>query len=52
MKAYCKKCQQVTEFKHRRSLVRAGDRDFCEDDVWFCTKCLFAPFLKPQEIKE
>lgn len=52
MKAYCKKCQQVTEFKCRRSFVRAGDRDFSEDDIWYCTECNFAPFIKPQEITE
>ena len=48
MKAFCKKCQKITEFKCRKSIVRSGDREFCEDEVWYCTECNFAPFLKPQ----
>ena len=51
MKALCPKCGKITEFKQKDLIVRAGDCGFATEDSWYCTECMFAPFLKPEEIK-
>ena len=52
MKAYCKKCQKVTEFKCVKTTIKAGDNGFCQSESWCCAECNFAPLFKPDEIKD
>ena len=52
MKAYCAKCKKITDFQIGTATVRAGDRGFTQEESWYCTECMFAPFLKPEEIKQ
>ena len=51
MKAFCNKCQKITDFETRTTAVKAGDNGFSHQEYWYCTECGFAPFIKPQEEK-
>lgn len=48
MRAFCKKCEKVTEFRQVSSVVKAGDNGYCKEECWNCTECGFTPFIKPE----
>ncbi len=48
MRAYCKKCKKIVEFKERVSLVKAGDNGYSNEKVYTCTVCGFTPFILPE----
>ena len=48
MRAYCKKCKKIVEFRERLLMVKSGDRGYSQDTVYTCSVCGFSPFFLPE----
>lgn len=51
IRAYCTRCQKVTEFNLKNLTLRAGDHGFCEGTGYCCEECRYTPLFPPKEVE-
>lgn len=52
MKGFCRKCNKVTDFEKKSTMLRAGDHGFHKTASWMCKECGYMPLFAPREEPE